>query len=192
MRARLWILIAPLLPVLACAAPAREGVRTKGGGDTPAAGGPAAATVGVLDSDGRGATLASVIGGRPSLVSFWAPWCEPCVRELPVLEKLSRAVAPCGGAVVGVAVGEKPDSIASYTRARALTYPQLTDEPFTLADALGQRRSPGTVVFDRAGRVVFTGEAIDERATAALAGAMGESGDACALAYARSGHSASK
>jgi hypothetical protein len=93
---------------------------------------------------------------------------------------------------VGVAVGEKPGSIASYTRARALTYPQLTDEPFTLADALGQRRIPATVVFDRAGRVVFTGEAIDERATAALARAMGDSGDACAFAYARAGNSASK
>jgi thiol-disulfide isomerase/thioredoxin len=174
----------PLLLVLACAAPAQEGVRAKGGAEPRgSAGVAAAASVGLLDSDGRGATLSSVIGGRPSLVSFWAPWCEPCVRELPVLEKLSRAVAPCGGAVVGVAVGEKPDSIATYARARALTYPQLTDEPFSLADALGQRRIPATVVFDRGGRVVFTGDALDARATAALSRALGETPEAklCAL-----------
>ena len=179
MRSRVSLLIALVLPVLACAAPASEGVRSKGGGDAPAA----AATLGLRDSDGRGATLSSVIGGRPSLVSFWAPWCEPCVKELPVLEKLSRAVAPCGGAVVGVAVGEKPDTIATYARARALTYPQLTDEPFAVADALGQRRIPATVVFDRAGRVVFTGDAVDARATAALAHALGDAADAkgCAL-----------
>jgi thiol-disulfide isomerase/thioredoxin len=176
MRSRFPLLVALALPALACAAPVHETVRTKGGGTAPQPGGAAAAaSVGVLDADGRGATtLSSVLGGRPSLVSFWAPWCEPCVRELPVLEKLSRAVAPCGGAVVGVAVGEKPDSIASYARARALTYPQLTDEPFSLADALGQRRIPATVVFDRAGRVVFTGDAVDARATAALARALGE------------------
>jgi thiol-disulfide isomerase/thioredoxin len=184
MRARLSILIGLALPALACAAPVHEGVRSKGGADAPGAADPAAAArVAVVDSDGRGATLSAVLGGRPSLVSFWAPWCEPCVRELPVLEKLSRAVAPCGGAVVGVAVGEKPASIATYTRARALTYPQLTDEPFDLADALGQRRIPATVVFDRAGRVVFTGEALDARATAALARALGDAPDAklCAL-----------
>jgi thiol-disulfide isomerase/thioredoxin len=177
MRPRPSLLIALLLPALACAAPTRDGVRAKGGAEAadPAR---AAATVGVLDSDGRGATLSSVLGGRPSLVSFWAPWCEPCVRELPVLEKLSRAVAPCGGAVVGVAVGEKPESIATYARARSLTYPQLTDEPFSLADALGQRRIPATVVFDRAGRVVFTGDALDARATAALARALGDTSDA--------------
>jgi thiol-disulfide isomerase/thioredoxin len=174
-----------MLPALGCAAPAREGVRNmkpKGGADTPASAA-AVTSLGLVASDGRGATLSSVIGGRPSLVSFWAPWCEPCVRELPVLEKLSRAVAPCGGAVVGVAVGEKPDTIATYTRARDLTYPQLTDEPFAVADALGQRRIPATVVFDRAGRVVFTGDALDARATAALSRALGDApaARACAL-----------
>jgi peroxiredoxin len=100
------------------------------------------------------------------------------VRELPELERLSRAAAPCGAAVVGVAVGEKPASIAAYARARALTYPQLTDEPFTLADALGQRRIPATMVFDRAGRVVFTGDAVDARATSAFVSALREGADA--------------
>ena len=74
---------------------------------------------------------------------------------------------------MGVAVGETPEAIAAYTRARALTYPQLTDEPFVLADALGQRRIPATVVFDRGGRVVFQGEAISARATEALVKALG-------------------
>jgi thiol-disulfide isomerase/thioredoxin len=186
MRRRVSLLIHLLtcvaLPLtLSCAAETRQGAapRAPAGGDVAVA----ASAVALRGSDGRGATLSSVLGGRPALVSFWAPWCEPCVRELPVLEKLSRTVAPCGAAVVGVAVGEKPDSIASYARTRALTYPQLTDEPFTLADALGQRRIPATVVFDRAGRVVFTGEAIDARATAALARAIGDTPGAklCAL-----------
>jgi thiol-disulfide isomerase/thioredoxin len=174
-----------VLFVSACAARAPSSAPAKGAGEGRAAAGPAAdvASVSVLDSDGRGATLSGVLGGRPSLVSFWAPWCEPCVRELPVLEKLSRAIAPCGGAVVGVAVGETPGSIAPYARERALTYPQLTDEPFTLADALGQRRIPATVVFDRAGRVVYKGEGLDARATAALARALedGAAPKPCAL-----------
>jgi thiol-disulfide isomerase/thioredoxin len=170
MRARLSLLVrlSLLAPwALACAAGAQGGATVRPKGSAPAV------AVGVLDSDGHGATLTSVLAGRPALVSLWAPWCEPCVRELPELERLSRAVAPCGAAVVGVAVGEKPASIAAYTRARALTYPQLTDEPFMLADALGQRRIPATVVFDRAGRVVFTGEALDAHATAALARTLG-------------------
>jgi thiol-disulfide isomerase/thioredoxin len=119
--------------------------------------------------DGHTTPLEAALGHRPALVSFWAPWCEPCVRELPELERLSHAVAPCGASVVGVAVGERPQAIADFARARRLTYAQFTDEPFKLADALGQRRIPATVVFDGATRVVFAGDALDARATAALA-----------------------
>ncbi|HVY45602.1 MAG TPA: hypothetical protein VHB21_06965, partial [Minicystis sp.] len=46
---------------------------------------------------------------------------------------------------------------------------QLTDEEFALADALGQRRIPATLVLDGAQRVVFAGDALDDRARAAIA-----------------------
>jgi thiol-disulfide isomerase/thioredoxin len=185
MRARLPLLILPTLPTLLAlsALSSLSCARGKGGAVAHPQGDADVRQVAVIDTDGRPATLSSVLGGRPGLVSLWAPWCEPCVRELPELERLSRALAPCGGAVVGVAVGEKPAAIAYYTRARHLDYPQLSDETFALADALGQRRIPATVVFDAPGRVVFTGDALDARAIAALSRALAQHASAkpCAL-----------
>jgi thiol-disulfide isomerase/thioredoxin len=172
MRARLPLLISfglAAVAVSACAAGPRGGAATAARAPAGAAELPSVEVAGL---DGRATALGAALGHRPTLVSFWAPWCEPCVRELPELERLSRAVAPCGAAVVGVAVGERPQVIADFARARRLTYPQFTDEPFRLADALGQRRIPATVVFDGAARVVFTGDALDARATAALARAL--------------------
>jgi len=49
--------------------------------------------------DGQRVDLAS-FRGRPTLVNFWASWCDPCRRELPRLVDAQRA----GTAVVGVAV----------------------------------------------------------------------------------------
>jgi thiol-disulfide isomerase/thioredoxin len=171
MRARLplliWLVSASTVFALACAT-GPHGAPAVAPGATPELGG-----VEVTGADGRAMPLATALGHRPTLVSFWAPWCEPCVRELPDLERLSRAIEPCGAAVVGIAVGEPPPVIADFARARRLTYAQFTDEPFKLVDALGQRRIPATVVFDGAARVVFTGDALDARATAALARTLG-------------------
>src|SRR3569623_3458261 len=125
-------------------------------------------SVNVRGLSGEAAPLSALLKRRPTLVSCWAPWCEPCVREHPDLERLSRAAEACGGAVGGGAVGEAPDGIAAFARQKGLTFPQYTDENFTLADAIGQRRIPATMVFDDAQRVVFTGEALDAKAIGAL------------------------
>jgi peroxiredoxin len=139
---------------------------------SPVGGGADFRSVSVRGLSGQAAALSDVLERRPTLVSFWAPWCEPCLREQPDLERLSHAAQACGGAVVGVAVGETPDGIAAFVQRKGLTFPQFTDENFTLADAIGQRRIPTTMVFDGAQRLVFTGEALDARSTAALKGLL--------------------
>ena len=146
--------------------------RARGAGVVVRAQAPDLRAVSVHALAGDAVSLGSVLGGRPTLVSFWAPWCEQCVREQPDLERLSRAVNACGGAVVGVAVGESAATVSAFARDRQLTFAEYTDEEFALADAMGQRRIPATVVFDAAGRIVFTAGALADAAVEALAAAM--------------------
>lgn len=150
---------------------------------TQPAGGGDFRDVAVLDARGQEITLRAAVAGRPALISFWAPWCAPCVKEQPELERLARAVEPCGGVVIAVAVGETPDVVTDFARERQLSFKQLADQHFRLADALGQRRIPTTLVLDRAARVVFTGEVLDARATDALGSAIAplRDGNPCAL-----------
>jgi len=169
MRLRTSLLAVAVALAAACARPASAPVTSAG---TAAMGSGNFRTVSVRGLSGEAAPLSAVLERRPTLVSFWAPWCEPCLREQPELERLSHAAQACGGAVVGVAVGEAPDGIAAFARRKGLTFPQFTDENFVLADAIGQRRIPATLVFDDSQRVVFAGEALDGKATAALKGLL--------------------
>jgi thiol-disulfide isomerase/thioredoxin len=130
--------------------------------------------IAAVSKEGGNHALPELLGKRPALISFWAPWCEPCIKELPELELLANTVGPCGATVLGVAVGESPGSIAKFIRARQLSYPQFTDEQFRLADALGQRRVPATIVLDGEQKIVYVGSALDGRATGALATALAE------------------
>ena len=115
----------------------------------------------LADLAGQPKRFGDARGGRPALVSFWAPWCESCVREAPALQKLSQQVGACGAAVLGVAVGENRQSVERFTHDRRIDFQQLTDPDFHLADALGQRRIPATLVLD-AGEVAIGKAAIRE------------------------------
>src|SRR5690606_41673268 len=41
------------------------------------------------DLQGHDQALSAYVG-RPVLMNFWASWCAPCVREMPLLETLHQ------------------------------------------------------------------------------------------------------
>jgi thiol-disulfide isomerase/thioredoxin len=123
----------------------------------------------VVTLDGRATDLGHLVEGRVALVSFWATWCTACDRELDALNRLSdRTAARPDALVVGVAVGESTETVGAFVRRRGLRYTQVLDQDFRLADALGQRDVPATIVVDRAGRIVYRGEALDGASLAAF------------------------
>lgn len=122
---------------------------------------------------GSPAKLEELTRGRVALVSLWATWCDACSREFDALNRLSAAAGGHDDAmVIAVAVGEPHAEVDAFVRSHRLQYTQLVDEDFRLADALGQREVPATLVVDRAGRIVYRGEALDRRALGAFRRAL--------------------
>jgi thiol-disulfide isomerase/thioredoxin len=48
--------------------------------------------VAFTDADGNPASLAD-FKGKPVLVNLWATWCQPCLKEMPSLERLQSQFA---------------------------------------------------------------------------------------------------
>ncbi len=119
--------------------------------------------------DGGATDLAGVLRGRPALVSLWATWCDTCIQEAPALNRLEAEARKAGDAlVVGVAIGETPDAVRDFAKTRKLVYTQLVDPDFRLADTLGERQVPATLVVDRTGHIVFRGKSLDEGSLSAF------------------------
>ena len=62
--------------------------------------------------------------GRVVLLNFWATWCEPCLREMPMLVDMQTEYGPEGLQVLGVAVDD-PQSAMAFAREHGITYPIL-------------------------------------------------------------------
>ena len=48
----------------------------------------------------------AALRGKPVLLNFWAPWCPPCVEELPLLSSFYREQSAKGWQVLGLAVDQ--------------------------------------------------------------------------------------
>jgi thiol-disulfide isomerase/thioredoxin len=83
------------------------------------------------DRDGKPRTLADW-KGRPLLVNFWATWCAPCRREIPLLNQVRVARKAQRLEVIGIAVDFREDVLA-YVKERPIDYPLLIGEEDGLA-----------------------------------------------------------
>jgi thiol-disulfide isomerase/thioredoxin len=79
-------------------------------------------------------TKLSSFGGRPLMVNFWATWCAPCRREIPLLNKIRMERRPQNAEIVGIAVDFKED-VAKFLQKVPLQYPLLIGEEDGLAAA---------------------------------------------------------
>ena len=93
--------------------------------------------------DGRQVDL-SALRGRPVVVNFWATWCDPCVREFPLLGQAAATHRPDRLAVVGVLSGDTPAAARPFVRRHGATWPIALDPNTTTATAWGAIGLPHT------------------------------------------------
>jgi len=111
--------------------------------------------------------------GTPVLVNFWASWCVPCRKEMPLL---AAADARLDGrvAIVGVDVKDNREAATSFLAERKVDYPSAYDPNEVLSDPYDLVGLPVTVLVGRDGRVVerVTGEVSRTRLDGLLARAQ--------------------
>lgn len=93
---------------------------------------------------------------RTLVVNFWAPWCSPCVQEMPDLAKIANEFKGKNVQFVGIGIDSAPNLQAFEAKVK-VQYPLLvagyagTDLSRALGDTMGAL--PFTVVIDPTGKV---------------------------------------
>jgi thiol-disulfide isomerase/thioredoxin len=110
----------------------------------------------LADRDGRLRSL-SEWDGKPQIINFWATWCAPCRREIPMLNALARDPQFSEFALIGIAIDFRED-VLRFLAETPVEYTVLIGEQDGLdaSAAFGMRSLglPYTAFVDRSGRIV--------------------------------------
>jgi len=82
--------------------------------------------------------------GRTVLLTFWATWCAPCLRELPEIDAAYSAFKQQGLDVLAINFGEDTATINTYLKKQNLALPVTKDEELDIANAYGVFALPKT------------------------------------------------
>jgi thiol-disulfide isomerase/thioredoxin len=107
------------------------------------------------DLDGQLHDLAQ-LKGKVVLINFWATWCPPCRREMPSMERLSRALEGEAFVVLAVDVGEDASIIEEFTSQldSTLRLPILLDTRSRTLQTWKVGGLPTSFLIDKRGRIV--------------------------------------
>lgn len=110
--------------------------------------------------------------GEVLVVNFWATWCNPCKKEIPLLDDLHRRMIEQSGRVIAISVDRDAGRVARFLEENDLSLPVFVDGPEGLIKALDLDYLPYTFVLDTSGRIVFQGNAAKSEKWAEMTGVV--------------------
>jgi len=82
------------------------------------------------DLDGKKVELEKILGEGPILISFWATWCKPCVKELDQIQKVYEELKEKKFQIIAIDEdGPRTLSkVKSFVKGRGWKFPVLLDK----------------------------------------------------------------
>ena len=97
--------------------------------------------------------------GEKTLINFWATWCRPCRKEMPMLNGVFLSQDPSDFSVVGIAI-DKPEKVTQFVAELGIDFPIMVgqSEAYDVMKDLGNEALtlPYTILIDEEGEVVWS------------------------------------
>lgn len=93
--------------------------------------------------------------GKVVLVSFWATWCPPCVKEMPSINRLQKKLGRQPFAILGVNVGEQKTAIEQFLKNVDVRFPVVRDEDRKTYEAWKIYVVPSNFLIDAKGAIRY-------------------------------------
>ncbi|HET9389325.1 MAG TPA: TlpA disulfide reductase family protein [Steroidobacteraceae bacterium] len=109
--------------------------------------------------------------GKLVFLSFWATWCGPCRKELPILNNVQKIVADRGGIVYAVSFAERASTfdLKKVFRTAGWQLTPLMDPGGKIAALYGIKAIPHLFIIGRDGKILAVNTGYGDRSPEELA-----------------------
>ncbi len=105
-----------------------------------------------LTKEGLEGTLPE-LAGKVLLVDFWASWCGPCRKALPVLSDLHKEYGPKGVVFIAISLDEDKKDMDAYLKKSPIPFTVVRDPKGKLATKLSIEGIPTSLLVGKNGKV---------------------------------------
>jgi peroxiredoxin len=106
------------------------------------------------DLHGRRVQL-SALRGKVVFINVWATWCQPCIDEMPTIQRLYDLLQARGLEVLAVSLDPLGEQVvAPFMRNYQLTFPVLLDPGSSVERLYGTTGVPESFIVDKRGVLV--------------------------------------
>ncbi len=103
---------------------------------------------------GRAISLSS-LKGKVVFLNVWATWCQPCIDEMPTIQRLHDQLQPRGLEVLTVSIDPLGLQIVNpFVKKYGLSFPVLLDMKSQIQKLYGTVGVPESFIIDKNGRLV--------------------------------------
>lgn len=127
------------------------------------------------DLDGHQVSSSSM-RGLVVVLDFWATWCGPCRKELPIIEKVAEDYKSQGVQVWGISLDEEPLMLKKWMADNHAKFRTMIDPETKTPDQYQVQGIPAVVVIGPSGKVVsyYDGNQSEQSLRSAIALALRE------------------
>ena len=93
--------------------------------------------------------------GKVVVLDFWATWCPPCVKGLPVVSRVTASYADQGVVFAAVNLQEDAEHVAEFMEKKDWAFDVALDAKGDAAGLYGVSSIPHSVIIDKQGVIRF-------------------------------------
>ena len=100
----------------------------------------------------------SELAGKVVVVDFWASWCGPCRKEMPLLQTFHEKYAKEGLVIVGVNLDRSAKKMNAFLEKTPVTFRIVHDPKAEVAQRYAPRAMPTSYFIGRDGKLRYVHE----------------------------------